>query len=306
MALVAVIAGNYWLRTRRSRRRGAAVLLFVALTLASAFVGAEPVCSPGNVGVTARTEGEKVILEFHNSESFGVTLTLRADLANMASDPGLPLVKSFPGNSAEKLATLTVAKPGQPWNYSYRYHWERGVREVEHDNSVMYELPWSPGVSFPVIQGYGGWFSHRGNFYHSIDWDMPEGTMVCAARGGTVVAARGDSSTTGPEQRYANCANFVIVRHDDGTYGEYDHFRRDGLKVVVGQAVKTGDALGESGNTGFSAGPHLHFTVYRGVDGDTRQTFAVRFRVAERGALDRFLGRGTTLKKGRSYIRPAE
>ena len=40
---------------------------------------------------------------------------------------------------------------------------------------------------------------------------------------------------------------------------------RDVIGVEPGDKVKTGEVVGYTGNTGFSTGPHLHFTVYATV-----------------------------------------
>ncbi len=70
------------------------------------------------------------------------------------------------------------------------------------------------------------------------------------------------------------------IRHADGTIGEYDHLRHNGVVVKAGDPVKAGDLLGYSGNTGYSQSQHLHFMVFRAVDGLTRETFPIRFLIA--------------------------
>ena len=55
--------------------------------------------------------------------------------------------------------------------------------------------------------------------------------------------------------------NFVRIVHDDGTMALYAHLKSEGVLVRVGQRVRKAEAIGLSGNTGFTTGPHLHFAV---------------------------------------------
>ena len=59
----------------------------------------------------------------------------------------------------------------------------------------------------------------------------------------------------------ADLANTVEIRHDDGTVGLYMHLNRG--TVSVGDRVAQGDAIGRTGNSGWSTGPHLHVQVQR-------------------------------------------
>jgi hypothetical protein len=56
-------------------------------------------------------------------------------------------------------------------------------------------------------------------------------------------------------------ANTISIEHTDGSVGQYFHMREGGVKVAVGDRVFRGDKLGDTGNTGCSTGPHLHFHV---------------------------------------------
>ena len=121
---------------------------------------------------------------------------------------------------------------------------------------------------------FGGYSHQEGSgSEHAIDFAMPVGTRVCAARDGTVVAFRQDSNAGGGDLKYKNAANYVIVRHDDGTFGEYYHLKpqRRGT-VSLGQKVKAGETLGFSASTGHSSAPHLQYAVFKTVDGQTRRT----------------------------------
>jgi murein DD-endopeptidase MepM/ murein hydrolase activator NlpD len=94
---------------------------------------------------------------------------------------------------------------------------------------------------------------------------MPVGTAIHAAREGTVinVAARHFRSGLAPENMQD--ANFVQVMHEDGTHAIYAHLQLDTVRVRPGQRVARGEYIANSGNTGFSSGPHLHFVVLRNV-----------------------------------------
>jgi len=82
-----------------------------------------------------------------------------------------------------------------------------------------------------------------------IDIAAPKGTPVKAANTGTVNLAR-KLNVTG----YT-----VIIDHGLNVYSGYCHM--DSLAVKDGDTVKKGDIIGKVGSTGFSTGPHLHWTV---------------------------------------------
>lgn len=89
-----------------------------------------------------------------------------------------------------------------------------------------------------------------GNRYHGgVDIAAPTGTVVRAARSGTVTR----SGWTGA-YGYA-----IYLNHEDGSQTRYAHL--SGLLVAVGQTVSQGAAIGLVGTTGASTGPHLHFEI---------------------------------------------
>jgi murein DD-endopeptidase MepM/ murein hydrolase activator NlpD len=57
--------------------------------------------------------------------------------------------------------------------------------------------------------------------------------------------------------------NYVVLKHSNNEFSIYSHLRCGEVFVTKGQQVKTGDVLGNSGNTGWSLGPHLHFMVFK-------------------------------------------
>lgn len=114
-----------------------------------------------------------------------------------------------------------------------------------------------------IEQGWGGGYSHHdAQNRHAVDFAAAIGTPVIAARTGTVMEVEADFARAGLDaETFAGRANFVRIVHDDGTMALYAHLDVDGVLVRVGQRVRKGEAIGFSGNTGFTAGPHLHFTV---------------------------------------------
>lgn len=107
-----------------------------------------------------------------------------------------------------------------------------------------------------LTQGYGPASGKYGyTFHNGIDLAAAKGTPVVAAAAGQVITAR----------NYGAYGNHAMIRHqlNGQTYiTVYAHLNQ--LKVVNGQTVARGAAVGTVGNTGNSFGSHLHFEVHRG------------------------------------------
>jgi hypothetical protein len=142
------------------------------------------------------------------------------------------------------------------------------------DPEPEYQLPWPEGKTFRCIQGVNGAYSHKDMF--AYDFDLPEGEKFCAARSGRVIDVKEDSDKGGPDRKFMNDANTILIDHGDGTYGFYGHLKKDGALVEKGDYVFTGEVIGLSGKTGFASGPHLHFEVLRG-----QKTIAIKFAHGE-------------------------
>lgn len=123
----------------------------------------------------------------------------------------------------------------------------------------IYSLPYEKGKSYLLVQAYQSMFSHKGEY--ALDFKMKRGARICAARGGVVVAAREDSKKGGIRMKYLSEGNHVVIRHDDGSYGNYWHLKYEGALVSVGDSVEQGQPIGLAGKTGFAAFSHLHFEV---------------------------------------------
>jgi len=95
---------------------------------------------------------------------------------------------------------------------------------------------------------------------------MKIGEPVHAAREGLVFIVIDWFSEGKKKKELTKKANKIVILHSDGTIGSYAHLSKNGVTVQEGDYVKKGQHIGYSGNTGFTGGPHLHFTVRKEKD----------------------------------------
>lgn len=76
--------------------------------------------------------------------------------------------------------------------------------------------------------------------------------------------------------------NHVVIDHGDGIYSCLAHLMQGSIVVREGQAVAAGQAIGALGNSGFSAGPHLHLHFMDGPDLLTASPLPVKLNVEGR------------------------
>jgi murein DD-endopeptidase MepM/ murein hydrolase activator NlpD len=237
-------------------------------------------CDDQAVRIVEDKQGDEVRLLAESDRLLDYTVTLEATVQNMTASRALPATVDVKGGKMIELVVLRAGDPHSAHHYQYQFHWRQGARGGVPDGQAVYLLPYSANERHELIQGYYGKFSHyagSGNEF-AYDWAMPAGTTVCAARPGVVVGVRQDSDAGGPAEQFKNCANYVIIRHSDGTYAEYLHLKKDGVLVALGATVQAGQPIGLSGATGFASGPHLHFAVFRPLDGVRREALPVAIK----------------------------
>ena len=98
---------------------------------------------------------------------------------------------------------------------------------------------------------YGGRAYHPG-----VDFGVPQGTPIRAPLAGVVRATANTDLVPG----CYSWGKWTLIDHANGLSTLYAH--QSVQSVTPGQRVSTGEIIGYSGNTGYSTGPHLHFTVY--------------------------------------------
>lgn len=152
-------------------------------------------------------------------------------------------------------------------------------KPVENDEALSveakYVLPYPVGREYTCSLGFNNSYSHNGTFRYAVDFAMPIGTLITAARSGRVVYIL---ETYSDNDRTEGHENVVIVMHDDTTYARYVHLTTNGALVTEGKRVIPGDTIGLSGNSGSGGAPHLHFDVTNTSTGRDDQTIPFDFK----------------------------
>jgi murein DD-endopeptidase MepM/ murein hydrolase activator NlpD len=231
---------------------------------------------------------DHVDLFVENLTGHTVTLTMNITFKNLESTEALPLTAVLAAKQRKKVTRLKSIEGSASYRFRYRYQVDMlpGKAKAIPDKDYAYALPYRPGTAYWVVQGYGGKFTHQGRSRYSVDFAMPEGTPIYAAREGVVAETRMDSDASGTTEEHRELANYIIIEHPDGTWAEYYHLRENGVEVKVDEKVQAGQLIGYSGNTGYSKIPHLHFAIRKTISGKVSSTVPVKFNTSQ-GILSR-------------------
>jgi muramidase (phage lysozyme) len=113
--------------------------------------------------------------------------------------------------------------------------------------------PQITGLRHPLAAGYtltSGYGWRWGRLHAGVDYAIPVGTPVYAATSGLIDYIGYDGDGYG---------NFMDIKSPEGVITRYAHL--DQVKASQGQQVTVGQQIADSGNTGSSTGPHLHFEI---------------------------------------------
>ncbi len=198
-----------------------------------------------------------------------VTAKIDVTGSNIAGIEIWPQVTVIPARSTVSVGQISAASSSAGYRFESRYFIQIGVIHAHVSPETTYRLPYPDGHGYGVLQAPGGPVTTHTDqrSAHAIDFDLPEGTPVVAARDGVVVEVVTGHTFGKLDPALKGMDNHVAIVHADGTVSEYAHLQSGPYVVHPGQKVAAGTVLGYSGNTGYSSGPHLHFAVVKPVLG---------------------------------------
>ncbi len=197
-----------------------------------------------------------------NDEYSPVSAKIDFRLENLNSTNGDHKVFVVPARTKKYTITdLNVIDRKKRIKLGYESTYNHGDHnQKKYDADFKYYLPYGKGATFWLSQGYNGSTSHQGE--NALDFKMPMGTKIYTAREGVVVDLEESFSKSCTTAECAKYNNFILVYHNDGTFAEYTHIKKNGASVTIGDQVKIGQFIGYSGDVGWATGPHLHFIVF--------------------------------------------
>lgn len=278
-------------------------LLFISFGLSAEPSDLKGECKPKEwICVLTRNENNKVEFYVQNrspSGEYPFSLYFNfTNIENFAPDVTLPFPYVSKGSlTPQKALTLNSIDVDKKGSYSSSIYVRAGDFNASKSRNVTYRLPFDTAAR--IGQGYNGKATHSGEFPFAIDFALPEGSSVLAARGGLIIGAEDKYKQGGNDSYFQDKANFIQILHKDGSIAEYGHLKYKGVIVKIGQVVRTGEKIGFSGNTGFSSAPHLHFHVLKPTENFHRlESFPTSFETDE-GLVDE-------LQRGVVYWNPSK
>ena len=231
--------------------------------------------------VTHQLSGRNV--EFVARNAFHSPVEVRLDIVKISGvsfpDPDQILRWVVDPRSDQVLMTLELLAGASEPEVHYRFAYMPGDPTVSHRSDGGYQAPFPVGLDFPITQAYPDSITHQTpDSQYAVDIAMPIGTEVLAARGGVVISVASDNYRGGLDKALDGpAANIIRIMHEDGTFTLYAHLNWNSIRVQPGDYVTTGQYIADSGNTGFSSGPHLHFSVQQNA-GLTIESLPFAFR----------------------------
>jgi hypothetical protein len=234
----------------------------------------EPVCL-----VEKRARG-RIFFEVFNNNEADVTAVFDVTFSHGRASTELPVMRVVAPRHKLHLTALSP-ELGVVWRYAGNFRYVYGSAWAHHTPRSPYALPYAPGEARRVMQGWRGGFTHIGDDEFAVDFEMPAETPVRAAREGIAVLVKDDSAVGCADVACVDAANYMLVRHPEGSVAAYGHLAHRGARVRAGEQVARGQVIALSGATGRVTAPHFHFVVRVARDDATWQSVPVTFEHAD-------------------------
>ncbi|HPL53415.1 MAG TPA: M23 family metallopeptidase [Bacillota bacterium] len=163
------------------------------------------------------------------------------------------ILKVLPKEFEKQYLKVTAAQKSQRSNENFnedRVHTERARAET-------WEKPLWEGVFLQPAEGRISTEFGMIRYINNEESERHSGLDISAARGTPVKAA--NSGVIRLSMMLKVTGNTIIIDHGSNIYTSYAHL--DKLLAEEGTEVRKGDIIGEVGSTGFSTGPHLHWSA---------------------------------------------
>ncbi|MDP5229089.1 MAG: M23 family metallopeptidase [Cellulophaga sp.] len=205
------------------------------------------------------------------------------------------LAKHFPVTMDAQKDTLFTYDTNKPKDEISLKFWATLGNPNDSINKKDIQLPFKMDHKYSIIQGYNGRYSHMTNYAkYALDFNLKEGDTICAAADGFVVGVIEDYTRGGSSKKWRDYANYITVFHPEmNLYTQYVHLMHKGSLVEVGAYLKSGQAIGRSGKTGYTNIEHLHFNVLK-PNNSGMQSVQIDFEEGYRGIK---LKKGDRVKK---------
>ena len=239
--------------------------------------------SYGQIKLKTYTEKIENGYEFlaDNEEYCPVSVKVDLSLNNMVSSKGNHKIFVIPAKTKGHVVTTLKMKKRGRYGYRSKTKFNYGnCLKSSYDSAYVYDLPFKKEKMFKISQGYFGDRTHQDQ--RALDFSMPIGTDIYAAREGIVVKVIDFNVKTCYTKECAKFNNVILIYHNDGTFSSYAHIDTNSAKIKVGDKVDKGQLIAKSGNIGYSSGPHLHFVVFN-QKMKKRESLETKFKIYEDG-----------------------
>lgn len=121
-------------------------------------------------------------------------------------------------------------------------------------------------LNYSYISSYYGMRVHpitkRYWLHNGVDYAAKRGTPVQASADGVIIHQGWKGGHPTPRGNTGGYGKTIMIRHPNGHKTLYGHLSAYAKGTYVGKRVKQQDIIGFVGSTGWSTGPHLHYTIY--------------------------------------------